>query len=290
MCCNAQNECHATSDKIKLGTTFVLVLSIIMSVLCCILIFSFSFWFGKTRSMKSIEKVSHKTGIDSCYIFILGKNPIGWCVSALIVVFQFFLLNQFLVASDFRLEETSDWKYNWNCPINVPECEIDRQQQRTSWFLFVSLMLVKLVPDLYAGCWLCYFSPRVEIKSKQWQTFISGLVLFSISSFSFLVTIYYNLATARSDTDLILNAVIILFVTEIDEEVLKVLVSVKPNLTNYIMVAISDIKNQPLASTSADVANSLEEHSKLILELQEIVCDMQKRLKENEEVGSKKDL
>ena len=47
--------------------------------------------------------------------------------------------------------------------------------------------------------------------------FVCGLVLIFVSAYTAYASIVYNLAIARNDPSLIANAVIILFVTDIDE-------------------------------------------------------------------------
>ena len=59
--------------------------------------------------------------------------------------------------------------------------------------------------------------------------FIGGLCLILASSFIMFASTVYNMAIATSNTDLVANAVIILFIVDIDEMMHSILVTMNPN-------------------------------------------------------------
>ena len=65
---------------------------------------------------------------------------------------------------------------------------------------------------------------------KQWGDFFGGMVLIITSLFVLYASTIYNNAIATTDTDLIANAVIILFVADLDEMMLSILVVLYPDL------------------------------------------------------------
>jgi hypothetical protein len=58
--------------------------------------------------------------------------------------------------------------------------------------------------------------------------FIGGLSLSVTSLFTLFASIVYNFAIATTDTDLIMNAVIILFINDIDELMNDILIEIDP--------------------------------------------------------------
>lgn len=67
-----------------------------------------------------------------------------------------------------------------------------------------------------------------DSRTKSLRFFICGVILVVASIYTLFASIIYNNAIATTNTDLIANAVIILFITDIDEMVLSILVSINP--------------------------------------------------------------
>jgi len=83
------------------------------------------------------------------------------------------------------------------------------------------------------------------------QLLLSGFILFFITAYAFLVSFRYNTALLESSTDMITNTMILLFVNELDEKMLNVLVALAPEWTGNILdVASENMKNKtPLQTT-----------------------------------------
>ena len=67
-----------------------------------------------------------------------------------------------------------------------------------------------------------------DSRTKSLRFFFCGVVLAVASIFTLYASIIYNNAIATTNTDLIANAVIILFITDLDEMVLSILASTNP--------------------------------------------------------------
>ena len=65
---------------------------------------------------------------------------------------------------------------------------------------------------------------------EKWAVFIGGMVFIINLLFVLYASTIYNNATATTNTSLIANAVIILFVTNLDKMMLSILVVIYPNL------------------------------------------------------------
>jgi len=87
---------------------------------------------------------------------------------------------------------------------------------------------------------------------KRIKYFIGGLCLIAASSFIIFASTVYNQAIATSNTDLISNAVIILFITDIDEMAYALQATINPKedsevsqkLTEEIESLLKDEKNK----------------------------------------------
>ena len=67
-----------------------------------------------------------------------------------------------------------------------------------------------------------------DSRTKILRFFFCGVILAVASIFTLFASIIYNNAIATTNTDLIANAVIILFITDLDEMVLSILASINP--------------------------------------------------------------
>ena len=65
---------------------------------------------------------------------------------------------------------------------------------------------------------------------KRFRFFFAGLFLVSTSSFILFVTTIYNAAIATTNTEPIANAVIVLFIADLDEMMHTILVAINPSL------------------------------------------------------------
>jgi len=85
------------------------------------------------------------------------------------------------------------------------------------------------------------------------QLLLSGFILFFITAFAFLVSFRYNTALLESNTDMITNTMILLFVNELDEKMLNVLLALAPEWTGKILNLVSENmkKKTPLQMTFA---------------------------------------
>lgn len=70
---------------------------------------------------------------------------------------------------------------------------------------------------------------RKAVTLRYKSLFVSGFVLFSLTVLAFFTSIIYNLALAKSNADLIINAVFLLFINDMDEQFLKLLDSLVPS-------------------------------------------------------------
>ena len=87
------------------------------------------------------------------------------------------------------------------------------------WIFFSVLMAVHLAPDIINALKVLWTCIKGSSLSKEFaRCFVGGLCLLLITALALYASVVYNIAIARSDTELITNAVIILFINDLDEQ------------------------------------------------------------------------
>merc|ERR1712087_964408 len=91
-------------------------------------------------------------------------------------------------------------------------------------------MIAHLLKDVINGTKLIVLSGTAQDPTNQKiRFFIGGTFLIIASSFTIYASTTYNWAIATSNTELITNAVIILFITDIDEMVDEIVMAIGPS-------------------------------------------------------------
>lgn len=85
--------------------------------------------------------------------------------------------------------------------------------------VFSNNSFLHLTKDLTNGCKLIRMSTKQRHHhNRGLRFFVGGLLLILLTTYALYATVVYNYAIARSETDVIVNAVIILFLTDLDEQ------------------------------------------------------------------------
>ncbi|KAL3795399.1 hypothetical protein ACHAWO_002646 [Cyclotella atomus] len=209
MCCNILGDCHTTEAPLLdiRSLTFVRFLSILLgSVGGILVVFTFikcKFYnprwsrsrkadITREKIIREKENAFNSIGKNSVYCFFLTKNYVGWIIALLVISFQFYVFLFFVVAAekDFS-DDKSDFTYSWRCPRNSIDCNYIADQTWSGWVTFGILMLCHLGKEAEVLCWRCL------------ATYASTV---------------YNYAIARSNADLVENAVIVLYLVDVDEQ------------------------------------------------------------------------
>mmetsp|Transcript_40046 Transcript_40046/g.68319 ORF Transcript_40046/g.68319 Transcript_40046/m.68319 type:complete len:268 (-) Transcript_40046:79-882(-) len=126
----------------------------------------------------------------------------------------------FVEGAEFDLaDDNTDLVYTWKCPRDQIECDNKADLTGTGWMVFGFLMATHLLKDIINGC------KMIALASKERQTlnnrirfFCGGLLLSFVALFTLYVSAIYNKAIATSNTEIIINSVAILFITDADEQ------------------------------------------------------------------------
>lgn len=200
---------------------------------------SFYDWYWKGSLPRSATEASvfaqdkkyawNSFGRDSVYSFILSESRFAQMFALAVISSQVWALVHFVSAAekDFT-DDRSDYIYSWKCPRDSLECTDESDLDWQGWIIFCILMAAHLLKDMINGLKLLVFCGKRRHDSYSKITyFIGGLFLTWVSVFALYASTVYNIAIARSTTDIIVNAVLIIFVVDMDEHFHKVIMGAR---------------------------------------------------------------
>lgn len=169
------------------------------------------------------------------YRFFLGKNWCGWAIASTIMALQIWILFTFVRGAEFDLsDDNSDFVYTWKCPRDKIECDDKADLNSAGWVIFGILMVSHLLKDLVnASKMIVLCAKKGYGFNSRIRFFVGGLFLSIVTTFTLFASTIYNKAIATSNTEIISNAVIILFITDIDEQFFSVIEAIDGRLTRY---------------------------------------------------------
>eukprot|EP00574_Skeletonema_japonicum_P011307 CAMPEP_0201733486 /NCGR_PEP_ID=MMETSP0593-20130828/31727_1 /ASSEMBLY_ACC=CAM_ASM_000672 /TAXON_ID=267983 /ORGANISM="Skeletonema japonicum, Strain CCMP2506" /LENGTH=374 /DNA_ID=CAMNT_0048226647 /DNA_START=336 /DNA_END=1460 /DNA_ORIENTATION=+ len=175
-----------------------------------------------------------KIGKNSVYSYIVKELPLGWLGAFVTLGLQIFILIFFVFASEANLQDDKiDIKFTWKCPRDSHKCDNKADLTGAGWIIFSVLMFAFLAKDMINGCKLIYHSSRRYDPGpgRRIRYFIGGGGLCSITLFALYVSTVYNNVIASSNTEMILNSVVVLFVMDIDEYIFTALSAINRKWT-----------------------------------------------------------
>jgi len=184
-----------------------------------------SFFEEKVKSWNALMLISDK----SVYHFLLIDNKTEWYVAVVCGIFQTATLFLFVRSADM-MNETSDREYKMLCPANSLECEDLNNVSPYGIFIFGLILTIWLLRDIIGSVKLML----VSFKKRNIDFFFTSGVVFSVTMLSLWTSIIYIDAIAAKNTDMIKDAVVLLFVLEIDERIFQLAESVNPDWVHAI--------------------------------------------------------
>mmetsp|Transcript_11263 Transcript_11263/g.23652 ORF Transcript_11263/g.23652 Transcript_11263/m.23652 type:complete len:950 (-) Transcript_11263:56-2905(-) len=276
MCCNSRSECYPTEETNIQKSNFssyeefswVFFVSVIGFA---IMIYLTSYALDKYKhqskptqsnlqrreSMKRRAKnyTVDKMGERSVYSFFLGKNWCGWMIALAILGVQLWVLFVFVIGAEQDLsDDKSDFMFTWKCFRDEEMCSNDANLDATGWIIFGILMTSHLLPDIINGTKMVVLSGKVCYNFNQRaRFFFGGLLLITVTAFTFFTSVVYNKAIATSNTEIVTNAVIILFITDLDEQCFRLFKCIDEDLIKWFGGKSDDQAMQHL-TTSVSVS------------------------------------
>merc|ERR1711957_19510 len=294
MCCNLQGDCYpneltevATWGFVDYRDFTIYVFACVFGISVVIIVGSYIHdRFIKLRHLPSAslrELRAQDTdsryaidviGDDSVYQLFLGNSILGWIVTLGTVYAQGWLLWTFVKAAEIDLsDDRSDLVYTYMCPRDNPECRNTGDLTEEGWIAFAILMGANILKDIIDGGKLIILSgKRRNSHLIRCRLFIGGTVLFMISIYTLYVSVIYNVAIATSNTEMIMNSVVIIFICDMDELVFDILMTINPGWverSSYqepVQPVIENQKRDTDEETNVKETNITESEKNTVLE------------------------
>merc|ERR1712085_245747 len=126
--------------------------------------------------------------------------------------------------AEFDLSQTVDVSYTWKCNPLKDRCENTYSVTWHGWLIFIALMVVFLAKDVICGLKMVNHSgKRRHSHVLRLRLFSGGVILWGISMYTVFASAIYINATATSDTELVTDAAIIIFIMEFDDKLFELI-------------------------------------------------------------------
>ena len=225
MCCNSEDICQNKNY----WAIPVWLLTIIWTVIFPIFLTCLAFVIIKTRRhichvvLKDNRDPLTIYSDDSVYCLILSSDPIGWIIYAVTLATQVVLYITFLQASS-DVDKDSDYKFTYYCTANSIDCQDKNAVGLTGRLIFFIVTIVFLSDDFLKG----YLQIKRSLIIKDTQILFSGLALLSLSSLALVTSFLYNDSSGVKNTDIIKDSMVLLFFSDLDEQLMTFLVTCCP--------------------------------------------------------------
>ena len=226
---------------------FLLIVAISVSILIICAAIS------RTKLSYKLPQIPFKVRTDfqaeSVYKFFLTSSILGWLVALCSGAVHVGIVILFIRSSDFS-SGMNDTEYTYTCSKYDYECESDLAIHKNGWLIFGILLFIFLFKDLADGAMMVY--EGVTLNDRK-GTFAGAFVMFLTISSAMISTVY-NFSTGISNSDILKDAAILLFIHEIDEQSLGILKRMFPSWVEKLEEEIS-----PLNEGSSAEPNDTDE-------------------------------
>lgn len=230
ICCNSLSFCQINSElRLSVETTGYVSSALVPIGMAAII--GYFILIARKQNLVSflqdIENFSFCYNQDSVYCMIFTNNIFAWVIYLTTTIIQILLYNVFLVRSNFWHDET-DWEFTMRCSENNDDCIDENSSTVVGWLMLYIVIVSFLGHDLVTSILQLW----IAVESLDIKLAISGAFLCFLTILGAFTSIMYNKALASSDTELIMNAVVLLFVSDLDEKILMILKSLAPHWTH----------------------------------------------------------
>lgn len=254
MCCNSEKKCQETENwTVPVEGSIILTLALIPVLIT----FNFVLFKATKNNFFScfVDRRDPSTiyNNDSIYCFLLSNSYVAKMIHLITAGIQIWLYTFYLAASNVRNPDT-DWRFSFRCLANSMSCVDDSSVHAEGWFVFCAVLVLHLGADVVMGI----LQIRKAVMLLDFHLFVSGITMFSLTSFGGLTSYYYNVALAESNTDLISNAVILLFINDLDEKFLILLQIVAPDWTKNLLDEVHiNMSNKAVSNEETNMHDSI---------------------------------
>jgi len=219
-CCNSDEMCQVNLiwnvDIVYVG--FIVTFAVPLGLgLLCLLVYK-GFRVKDNRDPLSIFDE------DSSYALVFSDSKFAYFIFLVTFFVQGLFYYTFLLASSFE-DVSSDWQFTLICPNTSAVCKDSNTVSKFGWFLFFVVTIATLGVD--------YVNSALQIRKSMalldpWL-FVSGFLHMGMTVLALFASGFYNQALATSNTELIVNAVILLFINDLDEQFMNIFQVLAPD-------------------------------------------------------------
>ena len=232
MCCNSEDACQERDIfKLPMWSTTTMVGTIVPIGMVII-----TFYLSMITKGLNFKNLLRKTDpdqlyhADSVYCFFLSNDILSWLLCLSAIAIQIWLFVGYLDAAQVMSEEW-DFRYIFRCEVFSNESDDENQVNRAGWALFFIVVLLHLGRD---------FSMSViqiwnAISPFDFKLLLTGVNILMLTSLATYTSFMYNFALAEKNSDLVTNAVILLFINDLDEHFLNLLTTVAPGWIGMVL-------------------------------------------------------
>lgn len=256
MCCNSEDECQERdvfnlnvwieTGLVAVGAPFAVILAGFL-----FLKVRKTFKFHTFFADRDLETVYCS---ESVYCFILSRAKLAWFFYLVIAVLQMWLYCIYLDASNVTNEKT-DFRFNFRCIGNSIECADGSSVGQAGWAIFFMVTILFLARDFT----MSLLQILNALILRDIQLLLSGIGILILTVMSMYTSFRYNFALGEKNTDLVTNAVIILFINDMDEQFLSLLQILAPKWTSNLL---EDIEENVKSKATSNVLEEIEENVK----------------------------
>ena len=263
-CCNTEDSCistekiwsHESMKYVKMNPTY----SIVIFTVCAMIILMFSSIVLKScRLFLPLPSEVRKVRQDgSANRFFLSNNKYLQFIAFLSNLFQALVIILFLSAGDIT-KNSNMWVYSISCSPDELECEDKSLVDKAGWFTFGGIIAVFLLPDMIDGVHLFYES-SVNFNLRG---IIASSVLLVVTILTVEASCIFIYAQSISNIAIIIDAVIVLFLNQVDEQVYLIINRLFPARIDQMEM---DIFNYYLHENGEEASNSSNQNQSTDIE------------------------
>jgi len=220
-CCNSDEMCQENLER-SLPVTDLGWITI-FSIPVGLALLGFIVLVVTCNKVKENRDLSDLVDEDSTYCLLFSDKVSAWMVYLLTLAAQFYFYYTYLLASTFT-HATSDWQYTVSCPSTNMICNDQSTVNTNGWILFFIVTLSTLGVDFINSG----FQILKSVAMKDTWLGLSGVLHFAMTILAIYASFFYNMALATTNTELVSNAVILLFINDLDEQIMSIFVNLFP--------------------------------------------------------------
>ena len=247
LCCNSDKLCQenrVSRLSIEKGA-FIAVFGVpvVVGIIYCVIHFLINLWNAKMQVLGERDATT-MVDQDSTYCLIFSNSYVAWTIYLIVFFLQGCFYYMFLLASSFT-SDSSDWQFTFQCPASSTSCVNFSDVNIFGWIMFFVVTILTLLVDYINSTLLILKSVAV----LNLRMFVSGCLHMGMTVLALFCSFYYNLALATTNTELIVNAVILLFINDLDEQLMNAMQALVPG---WVGTRIEEI-GETLSNRSKDI-------------------------------------